>query len=269
MSIDLTSQGDLTIGGDVVGRDKIINNIQIIAQRALTAAEEADQDRALETKYLAQGVTAFMQQLQAIASQTDASGSPYKGLLEYRLSDAEHFFGRAQAIKEVLNRLQTGPLIVLHADSGAGKTSLLQAGIASRLIGAGHLPVYLRPYDQDPTLVVKRAFLTVPGQTPMLTTAPLRDFLSQVCNVLGPSSTLFICLDQFEEFFMHHGAEARAEFVKDLAECLDDNALRVRWVLAMRTEFFGSLANFRPRIRNPFENDFRLNRLTRDRKSVV
>jgi len=52
--------------------------------------------------------------------------------------------------------------------------------------------------------------------------------------------------------------------VHELAECLDDESLNVRWVLALRSEFFGSLASFRPRIRNPFENDYRLNRLTRD-----
>jgi hypothetical protein len=36
----------------------------------------------------------------------------------------------------------------------------------------------------------------------------------------------------------------------------------VHWVLALRNEFFGDLATFRPRIRNPFDNDYRLNCLT-------
>ena len=97
MSIDLSAQGDLTIGGDVVGRDKIVNNIQNIVQRALTAAEEASGERALETQLLAQGVSAFAQRLQAIASDTGQgkATSPYKGLLAYGLSDAEIFFGRS------------------------------------------------------------------------------------------------------------------------------------------------------------------------------
>ena len=56
----------------------------------------------------------------------------------------------------------------------------------------------------------------------------------------------------------------RESFVHDLAECLDDTGLNVRWVLALRSEYFGHLATFRPRIRNPFENDYRLNHLTRD-----
>ena len=265
MSIDLSAQGDITIGGDVVGRDKIINNIQSIVQRALTAAEEAEQDRALETKILAQGVSAFAQRLQARASEAadTGKGGPYKGHLEYRLSDAEIFFGRSKAIATVLGNLQRGPLTILHAESGAGKTSLLQAGISPRLIAAGHLPVYLRPYNVEPSLALKRVFLPDLSATPLLATAPLHDFLRQADGLLGEQCNLYIFLDQFEEFFTHLEEPARAEFIRELAECLNDEALKVRWVLSMRTEFFGNLANFRPRIRNPFENDFRLNRLTR------
>jgi hypothetical protein len=50
---------------------------------------------------------------------------------------------------------------------------------------------------------------------------------------------------------------------------VEDESLPVRWVLALRSEFFGNLATFRPRIRNPFQNDFRLNRLTLDEAREV
>jgi hypothetical protein len=263
--INIQAQGDLTIGGDVVGRDKIVNNIQNIQQRALTAAEEASGERALETQVLAQGVSAFATRLQAIASEKsdDVSGSPYKGLIAYQLSDAEIFFGRSAAIASLLKRLGRGALTVLHSESGAGKSSLLQAGISSRLIGAGHLPLFLRPYNANPTYVIKRAFIPDLGQTPWLATAPLREFLRQVCNILGPKTRLYIILDQAEELFTQLEAEGRAEFVAELAECVNDTSLRVRWLLSMRTEFFGNLANFRPQIQDPFANDYRLSRLSR------
>jgi WD40 repeat protein len=73
-----TTQGGVTLGGgasitlgagDVVGRDKIVNNIQNIQQRALTAVEEAEQGRSFEAQKLAQGVGAFVGRLQTIASQ--------------------------------------------------------------------------------------------------------------------------------------------------------------------------------------------------------
>jgi len=262
MSLNLNAGGDVNVGGDVVGRDKIVNNIGTLIERALTAAEQAEQEKSLEAKYLAQGVSAFAQRLQARASEpSEVSGSPYKGLLEYRLNDADIFFGRSAAIAEILEHLERGPLTILHAESGAGKTSLIQAGLFPRLINAGHLPVYLRPYNIEPSLALKRAFLPDPSATPLLATALLRDFLRQVISVLGEEVTLYIFIDQFEEFFTQLDEGGRAEFIRELAECLDDESLHIHWCLSMRTEFFGNLANFRPRIRNPFENDFRLNRL--------
>ncbi len=264
-------QSNLTISGDLVGRDKIINNIQNIYQRALSAAEEAATDRSLETQALAQGVGALAQRLHAIASDTSDTrgGSPYKGLLAYRLSDSEIFFGRSQAIAAVLSRLQRGVFTVLHSESGAGKSSLIQAGLAPRLIGAGHLPLYLRPYNANPVQIIKRAFIADPSIAPVLATAPLREFLRQTSEILGPQTVLYIILDQAEELFTQLDDDGRAEFITELAECVDDPSLNVRWVLSLRTEFFGNLANFRPQIANPFENDFRLNRLNHTEAAEV
>ncbi|MBI3243805.1 MAG: PQQ-binding-like beta-propeller repeat protein [Chloroflexi bacterium] len=264
--IRLGAGASITVGaGDVVGRDKIINNIQNIYQRALTAAEEAELGRSFELQKLAQGVGAFVGRLQTIASDESDTrdANPYKGLLEYRLSDSEIFFGRSQAIRELLICVRRGALTVLQSESGSGKTSLLQAGLSPHLIAGGHLPLYLRPYNADPALVIKRAFIADPSLAPTLAKAPLRNFLFKVCEVLGPETTLYILLDQFEEVFTQQDEAERAEFVRELAECLNDEALNVRWVLALRTEHFGNLANFRPTIRNPYENDYRLNRLTR------
>jgi hypothetical protein len=271
--VTLGEGAQLTIGaGDVVGRDKIVTNIQNIYQHALSAVEEAKLAHEFERQELAQGVSAFVNRLQARAGEAaDAkTGGPYKGLLEYRLSDAELFFGRESAIRELLQNLGRGPLTVLHSESGAGKTSLLQAGLSPRLIANGHLPIYLRPYNLNPALALKRAFLSDLPPRPDRFSKPvrseqesMRDFLRKVCEVLGPQTTLYVFIDQFEEFFTRLEDAERGGFVNELAECLEDDGLNVRWVLALRSEYFGNLANFRPRIRNPFENDYRLNRLTR------
>ncbi|MEK7324338.1 MAG: WD40 repeat domain-containing protein, partial [Chloroflexota bacterium] len=117
--------------------------------------------------------------------------------------------------------------------------------------------------------VLKRAFIPDLGQTPWLATAPLREFLRQVSEVLGPQTALYIILDQAEELFTQLEAEGRAEFVAELADCVNDESLPVRWLLSMRTEFFGNLANFRPPIQDPFANDYRLNRLNRAEASEV
>jgi hypothetical protein len=265
--------GDLSaISGTVnIAAGNIVQHINTIHERALSAAENAQQARELELQALANGVSQLAKRLINLAEDTqDALESgPYRGLLEYRLSDAEIFVGRSQAIRELMARLPRGRLIILHSESGAGKTSLLQAGIAPRLIALGNLPLYLRPYDVNPVEVIKKAFLPDLSQTPELQAASLRDFLYKVNDVMGKESVLYIFLDQFEEVFTRLDDEARDNFVRQLAECLDDETLRVRWVFALRTEYFGNLANFRPRIRNPFEHDYRLNRMTRAEAAEV
>jgi formylglycine-generating enzyme required for sulfatase activity len=260
-------------GGDFVGRDKIIQNIDTFVQRAMSAAEKAEQRRAFEDQRLAQGVSKFVQRLQDRVQATGDKdqGSPYKGLLEYRLRDAGSFFGRESAIGAFVERLQRGPLTVLHAESGAGKTSLLKAGITPRLITAGHLPVYLRPYNVDPALALKNAFLFDLSDLPDLADAPLHDFVRRVNGVLGRETVLCVFIDQFEEFFTQLDPEIQTAFVDALARCVEDDSLNARWVLSLRAEFFSNLATFQPRIHAPFENQLRLERLKRGeaREAIV
>lgn len=260
------------ISGEVnIASGNIIRNIRTIYERSLTAAEELSKARSLEGKLLAEGVSSYIQRLQTQAKNERGTGTPYKGLLEYRLAEAESFHGRKQARKSLLETMARGPLAILHAESGAGKTSLLQAGIAPRILAHGHLPLYLRPYDKSPSLAIKKAFLPDLGQSPILAQSPLRDFLARVAKILGKNSALFIMLDQFEEFFLRVDEKEQAAFINELGECLDDKALSVCWLISLRSEYFGRLANFRPRIQNPYENDFLLNRLTREeaREAIV
>jgi len=256
-------------GGDFVGRDKNINHF---IQQAISAAEEARQTQDLARQRLAEGVRIYAQRLAAVAADgTDsAAAGPYKGLLSYTLADAELFFGRDEAITGLMTKLASNRLTVLQSESGAGKSSLLHAGIAPRLLAAGDLPVILRPYNRPPGTAIKQAFLPDLSVAPELRDAPLRAFLHSVSEVLGPQATLVLMLDPFEEFFTLLPDEAeRRRFVDELADCVEDESLPVRWVLALRSEFFGDLASFRPRIRNPFQNDFRLNRLTQDEARAV
>ncbi|MGB8646903.1 MAG: SUMF1/EgtB/PvdO family nonheme iron enzyme [Anaerolineae bacterium] len=253
----------------LVGRD-LIQNIQNIQERALSAAEQARQDRSIEMEELAKGVGSVADDLQRRAQDTSsaATGSPYMGLLAYHLGDAARFFGRETAIREFMEQLSNGPLTVLHSESGAGKTSLLNAGIAPRLLATDGLPLFIRPHQENPARAIQRAFDIHPDVAPLLSVTPLHEFLRQVCAVLGPRRKLYIFLDQFEEF-LTAPEEVCAEFVSDLAECLDDASLGVCWVLALRTEYFGGLSSFRPRIRNPFANEYRLKRLKRTEAQAV
>ena len=60
-------------------------------------------------------------------------GRPYIGLEPFQESDAALFFGLECDIEIVVANLYASSLTVLYGTSGAGKSSLLRAGVASRL----------------------------------------------------------------------------------------------------------------------------------------
>jgi transcriptional regulator with XRE-family HTH domain/sugar lactone lactonase YvrE len=69
------------------------------------------------------------------------TASPYRGLAVFEEQDAALFFGREAATVEVLERMSRlgagASLLVVSGVSGAGKSSLLRAGVLPRIRGAG------------------------------------------------------------------------------------------------------------------------------------
>src|SRR5262249_59722022 len=69
------------------------------------------------------------------------TGSPYRGLAAFQEQDAGLFFGRDAATSQVLERMSRlvagGGLLVVSGVSGAGKSSLLRAGVLPQVRAAG------------------------------------------------------------------------------------------------------------------------------------
>jgi YVTN family beta-propeller protein len=264
---DRITVGDISGSVTAIGRgtQATIQNIQTYIERDLSQFEIAEKAQALERKRLAEALTAYIQRLQLQAESAPKGverGNPYKALLEYDLGDAALFYGRSQAIEGLSAHLARAPLTVLHAESGAGKTSLLKAGLMPRLLVEGDLPLYLRPYKSPAQLALKQALLPNLADTPGLAGAPLQDFLRRVTDLLG-GGRLVVIIDQFEELFTVQDTQDRAVFVRELGPCLGDTSLPVRWVFALRGEWLSQLGTFRPQVRNPFANEFLLRSLNR------
>ena len=267
-----------TTGGDVVGGNKItgdkitVGNIsdsyaaigegaQVIVQQiqeALSAVDELDKSIQAAERRLAEAIQKKIGGYTKLtATDVDGRGNPYKALLDYKIEDAPFFYGRSAAIEAMREKLANSRLTILHSDSGSGKTSLLQAGLASRLLAEGQFPLYLRPYDQRPDQFIKKAFL--PDYATQADLARFSDeqmtlhgFLERVTHYLG-ERRLVIFLDQFEEFFTELTPEQQKEFAKQLRECVESD-LPVWWVLALRKEYFSDLRLFAAL--KPFENEF-------------
>ncbi|MEU4804751.1 XRE family transcriptional regulator [Actinosynnema sp. NPDC023587] len=129
---------------------------------------------------------------------------PYAGLAAYGTGDAEWFFGRDRILEDLAHRIADGRFVAVFGASGAGKSSLLKAGLVPRLPGP--------------------AVLTTPGEVDVR------------ADGLDLTRDLII-VDQFEEVFTLCQDQARqAEFIDALldADC--------RVVLGVRADFYSHCA---------------------------
>ena len=77
-----------------------------------------------------------------LVSVSGVVDSPYRGLSAFEEQDAAFFFGREETATQLLERISRladggAGLLVVSGVSGAGKSSLLRAGVLSRIRGAG------------------------------------------------------------------------------------------------------------------------------------
>ncbi len=79
----------------------------------------------------------------------DITKAPYKFLSYYDIGDRDIFFGRDAVIEELAGRIPRHKVVILNGQSGAGKTSLINAGLIPRLAENGYLYLAFRDYS-DP-----------------------------------------------------------------------------------------------------------------------
>src|SRR6185436_15640970 len=78
-----------------------------------------------------------------------ATSKPYKGPESYQIEDGDFFFGRDVQSDQLIAKILSSRLTVLHAQSGAGKTSLLNARVIPGLQSRGWFAVRVLPQN-DP-----------------------------------------------------------------------------------------------------------------------
>ncbi|MEZ4735959.1 MAG: SIR2 family protein [Caldilineaceae bacterium] len=189
---------------------------------------------------------------------------PYKLLAHYDPADAAIFFGREQEIQTLTSLIYAHRLVLLYAISGAGKTSLLLAGVAPHLERAAphYATLYMRGRT-DPAQAIRQTLRRRLPNTDLPPTGPLVDFLLAATMALGMPLVIF--LDQFEEFFIQPAEpHARLNFIAELGDLYDARDVPVKLVMSLREDWLAAMSEFEARIPDLYRIKLRLLPLTRD-----
>ncbi|MEM6371800.1 MAG: hypothetical protein AAF727_03345 [Pseudomonadota bacterium] len=123
---------------------------------------------------------------------------PYKGTDSYQFEDSPLFFGRVREEREMSSLFLKGQLCILHAQSGAGKTSLLNARVIPRIEETGIHTVRLTP-QSDPLEAVRIASmlqLIPPPECEADAIAAMLDFNPDLAD--QPLEAVLDCFDAIE-----------------------------------------------------------------------
>jgi WD40 repeat protein len=168
---------------------------------------------------------------------------PYPGLDAFGPSEAQWFYGRDDAISDVLGYLDRmrlggpgGPLLLV-APSGTGKSSLLRAGLWKAL-DEGRLAA-------SGSASWPRVAITALGPRPAQT---LREALATVTDTRGVpwDSRTIVVIDQMEELFSVCDSEAERQQFLDLVGTLTAHTGpgSALVVLGMRADFYGPASQY-------------------------
>jgi WD40 repeat protein len=189
--------------------------------------------------------------------------NPYRFLRPFTPEDAEIFKGRDREIKVVLNNVLATRVTALYAPSGAGKTSLINAGLVPRLKEEGFVPITVRPRPasrpDNPLAAIQDQIRQLIGSGDA--DADLPSLISSAAE-RGGGPVLLIC-DQFEELFIHFSDTPEQERLKQ--DCLQalgrlwaEKDLPVYLVFSLREDHVGNLIEFKDDIPVIYANSIRL-----------
>lgn len=195
---------------------------------------------------------------------------PYRGLEFFDEAHAEFFFGREELTDQLINQLKTERFATVSGASGSGKSSLLRAGVISRLqqektpTGANAWKIKLLTPTEHPLKSLAAAFID-PELSEFERAEQLRRAeaflqdggvgLAQLVRAslaveggttgLSPKERpqLLLVLDQFEEVFTlprgSHVEDERQKFFDCLTVALETVGDYLSLAIAVRADFLG------------------------------
>lgn len=179
-----------------------------------------------------------------------AAPSPFKFLDAYTASDKARFFGRETEQQRLVELIFRSKLILVYGQSGTGKSSLVQCGLAKALSEADYFPVVVRRRGDLPaSLLATLRSVAGDAEAPAEPVA-LVEYLSRLA--LRP---VYLVFDQFEELFISGTPDEQSRFIA-LLKALYDAVGTTKILIVMREDYLAHLYPFENALPGLF--DFRL-----------
>jgi hypothetical protein len=178
------------------------------------------------------------------------SHNPYVGPRPFEREERNLFFGREREISELQSLLTAHRTLLLYAASGAGKTSLLNAGLLPLMEQEGFevfpvarvrgmIPGGVRPEDISNLYVFNTLMSWTEDEAanktlPRMSLAQFLKTREHILDLEGFPAPRLIVFDQFEEFFTVYQEhwKQREDFFHQVAGALEeDPVLRVLFVI--------------------------------------
>lgn len=161
--------------------------------------------------------------------------NPWLGLSSYENQDSYRFYGRDNDITELENAISDNLFTIIYGITGAGKTSLINAGLSPRLADKNYLPIRLRldhsstiGYNTQIILALQTAITVIHGEIErcnalqddeIVENESLWNFLftSKFWSKTNHQLIPVLFIDQFEEIFTkNEDADKIVEFFETI-----------------------------------------------------
>jgi len=233
--------------------------------------------------------------MSAAAAETPAASGPnepYRGIEEFRFIDAPIFFGRQNEASALLRLVTIYRGVLLLGDSGAGKSSLINAGLMPMAVKDGFAPERIRVQPKaGEEFVIERIapaddsrYLTSifadkgDARRIGISAAEFRKRIDKRCVRRAGGVRPLLVLDQFEELVTLteqrlSTAEAAAVYdtiTNTLLDLLRDDTLPVKLLFVFREDHYAKLSKFFARHPNLSDHSLRIEPLhVRELRTVI
>lgn len=208
-------------------------------------------------------------------SSTSAGVNPFVG--PRPLETGERIFGRDREIEELYYLLSAERIVLLHSPSGAGKSSLIRAGLVPRLAERFDVlgPTRLNTQPPEGTSVNRYVWSANLGfeqglpeerrrTDDKIFSKKLADYFKGRPRRRSAPQNVVLIFDQFEEILTADplAFDAKHKFFGELGELLQDPRI---WVLfALREDYLAPLDPYADQIPTHLKNRFRVDLLSRE-----